>query len=102
MQLIEIKDNTFINPNQVCQIKLWNFGGGDMVGVHFAGETSVHINVPLGQNPEKFLWVIKEWIRLKKNTSVTTSKALLLSKKRWNLTKNRSEISRKITLRNNG
>ena len=63
MQLIEIKDNTFINPNQVCQIKLWNFGGGDIVGVHFAGETSVHINVPLGQNPEKFLWVIKEWIR---------------------------------------
>lgn len=63
MQLIEIKDNTFINPSQVCQIKLWNFGGGDMVGVHFAGETSVHINVPKGQNPEKFLWVIKEWIQ---------------------------------------
>ena len=63
MRLIEIKDNTFINPSQVCRIKLWTFGSDTSVGVDFAGQTSVLIPVPKGQNPEKFLWVIKEWIR---------------------------------------
>ena len=63
MRLIEIKNNTFINPSQVCQIKLWTLGPDTSVVVHFAGETSVLIPVPKGQNPEKFLWVIKEWIR---------------------------------------
>tara|TARA_R100000030_G_C3245466_1_gene121679 strand:- start:1299 stop:1583 length:285 start_codon:yes stop_codon:yes gene_type:complete len=63
MRLIEIKDNTFINPSQVCQIKLWNFGSEWSVGVHFAGHSSVTIKVPKGQDPGKFLWTIKEWIR---------------------------------------
>ena len=63
MRLIEIENNTFINPNQVCRIRLDTNRHYQQVIVSLNDGQGVFLNVPKGQDPEKFLWVIKEWIR---------------------------------------
>jgi hypothetical protein len=63
MRLIEIENNTFINPSQVCQIRLDGNRVNPQVIVSLNGGQGIFLYVPKGQNPEKFLWVIKEWIR---------------------------------------
>lgn len=62
MRLIKIQHNTFINTNLVSQIYL-DRGGLARVIVTMACGEPVFLMVPKGQNPGKFLWVIKEWIR---------------------------------------
>ena len=62
MRLIEITGNTLINPKLVSQIRL-DGGKHPQVIVCMADGGSIFLNVPKGQQPEKFFWTVKEWIR---------------------------------------
>ena len=63
MRLIEIEDNMFINPSQVSQIRLDAELMQPQVIISLSSGHGIFLNVPKGQRPEKFFWVIREWIR---------------------------------------